>query len=103
MPVSDTTIVCGVDFGTTYSGFAMGHRKDKDGKVTGQYDWKGQPVKYCKTLTQLFYEKAEDGHWTAKKWGWAALKEVCHSHVGMMHRCSGTVGLIMGWRDCKDS
>jgi hypothetical protein len=52
-------VVVGLDFGTTYSGFAFAHMSDPDHIYTF-YDWpmqtKGGGRPYCKTITGLYYK-----------------------------------------------
>ncbi|EFJ24727.1 hypothetical protein SELMODRAFT_414734 [Selaginella moellendorffii] len=71
--------VVGLDFGTTYSGFAYAHRIDtKD--VNLLYDWPCSPRPYCKTQTSLFYTPGrEDDSFKLEDWGWAATKKFMES------------------------
>lgn len=54
-------VVVGVDFGTTFSGFAYAHKSDPD-NIHTFYEWpmqlKGGGKPYCKTQTSLYYVPA---------------------------------------------
>lgn len=70
-------VVVGLDFGTTFSGFAYAHIAEPD-EVFNFQAWPdenlggGRP--YCKTKTALFYDVNEDGGvGELKGWGWSAL------------------------------
>lgn len=56
--VQESKLVVGLDFGTTFSGFAYALRADLD-KVYTFYDWpmqsEGGGLAYCKTQTSLLY------------------------------------------------
>lgn len=68
-------VVVGLDFGTTFSGFAYAHTSAPDDIFT-QYDWpmfeQGGGKSYCKTLTGVYYESGSDGKLVFKSWGWPA-------------------------------
>lgn len=68
-------VVVGVDFGTTYSGFAFAHIS-KPHEVNKYLEWAdsraaGAPP-YCKTQTSLYYKYLEDGSYVLSAWGWPA-------------------------------
>lgn len=70
-------VAVGLDFGTTFSGFAYAHISEPS-KVFTFYEWPeqasggGQP--YCKTQTSLYYSK-DDNNIKLESWGWPALVE----------------------------
>ncbi|KAL2652357.1 hypothetical protein R1flu_020485 [Riccia fluitans] len=87
-------IVVGVDFGTTFSGFAFALVSDAQ-KVYCFYDWPGQTAAggkyYCKTQTSLRYTTGDDntpaGEFQLQDWGWnatinhrKALQQQQHAH-----------------------
>lgn len=53
---STARVVVGVDFGTTFSGFAYAHVDSRD-DIHKHYEWEGaseaNAMAYCKTLTSL--------------------------------------------------
>jgi hypothetical protein len=68
--------VIGLDFGTTYSGFAYA-RMEEDPYIHVYYDW---PLKqneriYCKTVTGLYYKRAGPGRLECASWGYSARSE----------------------------
>ena len=71
----DPRVVVGLDFGTTFSGFAYAHTSAPDDIFT-QYDWpmyeQGGGKSYCKTLTGAYYERSSDGALGFHSWGWPA-------------------------------
>jgi hypothetical protein len=74
--------VIGLDFGTTYSGFAYARVSD-DPDIHVYYDWprKGNEKPYCKTLTGLYYKRTEPGHLDCASWGYSARSEYMdHRH-----------------------
>ncbi|KAL2919377.1 hypothetical protein HK105_201021 [Polyrhizophydium stewartii] len=62
--------VVGIDFGTTYSGFAWASVEQPD-EVRGYNDWENQPsnTPYCKTITSIRYRREPDGTYTPVYWG----------------------------------
>lgn len=79
-------VVVGVDFGTTFSGFAFCLKSDP-GTVHSFYEWpnqaKGGSKPYCKTQTSLLYlvkkgsrgreaASLRDSDYELKSWGWSA-------------------------------
>ena len=69
-------VAVGLDFGTTFSGFAYAHISEPS-KVFTLYEWPeqasggGQP--YCKTQTSIYYSKDENDVLKLESWGWPAL------------------------------
>ncbi|CAM6111814.1 unnamed protein product [Calypogeia fissa] len=73
---SATLVVVGVDFGTTFSGFAFA-LTSKPEDVHKVYDWPDLGPAggghYCKTQTSLLYEgDASSGSYILKDWGYSA-------------------------------
>ncbi|KAG0593064.1 hypothetical protein KC19_1G303000 [Ceratodon purpureus] len=72
-------VVVGLDFGTTYSGFAFAHISDPE-KVYTYYDYPraGGEKPYCKTLTASYYKAlppapgSKKGRWQLHSWGYPA-------------------------------
>ena len=74
--------VIGLDFGTTYSGFAYARVSD-DPDIHVYYDWprKGNEKPYCKTLTGLYYKRTEPDLLECASWGYSARSEyIDHRH-----------------------
>ncbi|KAG0579312.1 hypothetical protein KC19_4G089700 [Ceratodon purpureus] len=77
--VQEAKIIVGLDFGTTFSGFAYALRSDPDTIYTF-YDWPMQAasggIPYCKTQTSLLYADAREtspGLFELRDWGWPAF------------------------------
>ncbi|KAG0579406.1 hypothetical protein KC19_4G096200 [Ceratodon purpureus] len=68
--------VIGLDFGTTYSGFAYA-RMEEDPQIHVYYEWplKENERHYCKTLTGLYYKRAGPGRLECASWGYSARTE----------------------------
>ena len=68
-------VVVGLDFGTTFSGFAFAHTTDPE-KIYTFYDYPnaGGEKPYCKTLTGIYYKQV-GGKWQFKSWGYPARSE----------------------------
>lgn len=68
--------VIGLDFGTTYSGFAYA-RMEEDPYIHVYYDWplKQNERSYCKTVTGLYYKRAGPGRLECASWGYSARSE----------------------------
>ena len=67
----------GLDFGTTFSGFAFAHTTATD-KVYTYFDYPkagGAEKPYCKTLTGIYYKNMGPGKWEFKAWGYPARAE----------------------------
>jgi molecular chaperone DnaK (HSP70) len=66
-------VVVGLDFGTTFSGFAYAHTADPE-MIYTYYDYpKASGEKpYCKTLTASYYKQTDAGGWELKSWGYPA-------------------------------
>jgi hypothetical protein len=82
---SNVRVVVGLDFGTSRSGYAYAFVDD--GRIVVKTEWRGQPVLYCKTLTQLLY--GPDG---VEAWGWEALHRLVQlrqrkqaQHYSLLH------------------
>lgn len=71
-------LIVGLDFGTTYSGFAFAHIHEKE-KIYTFYDYPraGYEKPYCKTLTGMYYKRQSEpgGKWHLKSWGHPARAE----------------------------
>ncbi|CAM6113939.1 unnamed protein product [Calypogeia fissa] len=69
--LEDPKIAVGIDFGTTFSGFAYALMSDPE-KVYTFYDWPSQAAagakSYCKTQTSLWYNDNSE----LQDWGWPA-------------------------------
>ena len=68
-------VIIGLDFGTTFSGFAYAHTTDPE-MVYSYFDYpKASGEKpYCKTLTASYYKHTQGG-WQLKSWGFPARVE----------------------------
>ncbi|OKH41616.1 chaperone protein [Calothrix sp. HK-06] len=64
------SVVVGIDFGTSRSGYAYAFIDDK--KIIGKTDWSGAPAPYPKTLTQILYSPNR----TVEAWGFDAKKRL---------------------------
>ena len=76
MAHSKPRLVVGLDFGTTFSGFAYAHITEPD-MVYTFFDYNkagGAGKPYCKTLTASYYKKV-GGTWQFKSWGYPARAE----------------------------
>ncbi|RUS26370.1 hypothetical protein BC938DRAFT_470859, partial [Jimgerdemannia flammicorona] len=49
-------LVVAIDFGTTYSGYAIVHIGDSSNIVECKYLWPDQPARYPKNITALIYK-----------------------------------------------
>ncbi|KAG0611676.1 hypothetical protein M758_7G157500 [Ceratodon purpureus] len=75
MAHSKPRVVVGLDFGTTYSGFAFAHVSAPDKVYTFfEYPKAGPEKPYCKTLTGSYYKNV-GGVWRFKSWGYPARAE----------------------------
>jgi hypothetical protein len=59
--VSLQNIICAIDFGTSRSGY--GYMLMNGEKVVNEQSWDDSSEPYCKTLTQLLYEKEKVIAW----------------------------------------
>lgn len=90
MSLSKPRVVVGLDFGTTFSGFAFAHITDPD-KVYTFFEYpkgKGTEKPYCKTLTGSYY-KQSGGVWQFKSWGYPARAELARD-VQALHKFRAT-------------
>lgn len=75
---SEPKVVVGLDFGTTFSGFAFANTSEPD-KIYTFFDYPkaGGEKPYCKTLTASYYKIQADsnGKWAFKSWGYPARAE----------------------------
>lgn len=69
------TIVVGIDFGTSRSGYAYAFLDDK--KIIPRTQWFGQNVPYVKTLTHILYSPDCKKTW----WGYEARKELASKRM----------------------
>jgi molecular chaperone DnaK (HSP70) len=62
--------VVGLDFGTTYSGFAYAKASDPE-HIHVYYDWpsRNSEKPYCKTLTGIYYTEGKQGKLQCATWG----------------------------------
>ncbi|KAG0557508.1 hypothetical protein M758_11G132600 [Ceratodon purpureus] len=77
--LSKPRVIVGLDFGTTFSGFAFAHISEPE-KVYTHYDFpkSGGEKPYCKTLTASYYKKQsgpEGETWEFRSWGYPARAE----------------------------
>ena len=91
MAHSKPRVVVGLDFGTTFSGFAFAHITDPE-KVYTFFEYPkagGGEKPYCKTLTASYY-KNNGGTWQFRSWGYPARAEYGHDLLAKRkHRMSG--------------
>ncbi|KAG0618894.1 hypothetical protein M758_4G099400 [Ceratodon purpureus] len=68
-------VVVGLDFGTTFSGFAFAHITEPE-KIYTFYEYPNSTGErpYCKTLTGIYYKEI-GGKWVFKSWGFPARGE----------------------------
>jgi hypothetical protein len=82
--LAPSRVIVGLDFGTTYSGFAFALRpkpeqlaEKNDVRVYGFWDWPGQSEyigrPYCKTTTTCLYEKVPNGLYKLRACGYPAV------------------------------
>ncbi|XP_024390872.1 uncharacterized protein [Physcomitrium patens] len=71
---SEAKVVVGLDFGTTFSGFAFAH-KAKPTEIYTFYEWPRATKPYCKTLSGIYYEPGDGSTTQIKSWGFPALHE----------------------------
>lgn len=77
MSLSKPRVVVGLDFGTTFSGFAFAHITEPE-KVYTFFEYPqggGNEKPYCKTLTGSYYKQTRPGVWQFKSWGNPARAE----------------------------
>lgn len=71
--------VVGIDFGTTYSGFAYASRSsDASPQIYVRYDWPSKTNNekpYCKTLTSLYYQQTSPEQLECTSWGHLARSD----------------------------
>ena len=91
MADSKRHVVVGLDFGTTFSGFAFAHITDPE-QVFTFLDYPtsgGGKLTDCKTLTASYY-KNNGGTWQFRSWSYPARAEYAHDLQAMRkHRMSG--------------
>jgi len=77
--LSEPRVIVGLDFGTTFSGFAYAHVTKRDDIFTYyNYAMVGGEKPYCKTLTGSYYKEqggAGSRNWVFKSWGYPARAE----------------------------
>ena len=75
---SGGSVIVGLDFGTTFSGFAYTH-EDDPGKIYLFQEWpeqgSGGGLVYCKTQTSLYYAPNDQGKLQLRSYGWPASVE----------------------------
>ena len=76
MPNSGKEWVVGLDFGTTYSGFAYAKASDPE-HIHVYYDWpsRNSEKPYCKTLTGIYYNEDKAGKLQCASWGHIARSD----------------------------
>lgn len=69
--VLEAKVVVGLDFGTTYTGFAYSFKKSGGRDIYTFYDYAAMPKPYCKTMTVLYYKPSREhpGGWRLQSWG----------------------------------
>ncbi|KAG0590424.1 hypothetical protein M758_1G094100 [Ceratodon purpureus] len=72
--LAEAKVVVGLDFGTTFSGYAFAHTS-KPNEILTFYDWPRPMKPYCKTLTAVYYEPGDGAVAQLKSWGFPALHE----------------------------
>ncbi|KAG0629702.1 hypothetical protein M758_1G123700 [Ceratodon purpureus] len=85
MANSRPRVIVGLDFGTTYSGFAFAHISDPE-KVYNFFDYPkggGAEKPYCKTLSGSYYKDVGAGVWQFKSWGFPARAEYTKDIMAM--------------------
>ncbi|CAK9194880.1 unnamed protein product [Sphagnum jensenii] len=101
--VSEARVVVGLDFGTTYSGYAFAH-KSRPQDIFTYCEWEGAPPKpYSKTASDIYYKPAgfvtANGNFQYSSWGYPALAEfqrdsVVAARTGRAHS-SAVVGTYL--------
>jgi molecular chaperone DnaK (HSP70) len=71
---TEARVIVGLDFGTTYSGYAFAHKSEPKDIFTF-YDWAGAPKPYCKTITGIYYKQMANGELRFRSWGYPARTE----------------------------
>lgn len=75
MSSNQPRVIVGLDFGTSFSGFAFAHTTESD-TIYCYYDYPGlRGSTYCKTLTASYYKQNLQGVWEFKSWGYQARAE----------------------------
>lgn len=75
-------VVVGLDFGTTYSGFAFAF-KTNPADIYTHAVWPQSDLRnYCKTKTELFYSRDSRGNLTLKSWGCKASADQIREEAG---------------------
>ncbi|PKK64592.1 hypothetical protein RhiirC2_97920 [Rhizophagus irregularis] len=69
MSISDYKVIVGIDFGTTHSGFAYTHTKNKEKEIFTHTDWQDYAGRF-KVPTVLLYD---DDLKSVQSWGFSAL------------------------------
>ena len=93
------TIVVGLDFGTTFSGFAFAEKGDLSTAPRFFVDWlplaadsvEGTLKPYRKTSSSLYYTPKADGHLKLKNWGWSAKMRHANA-LDLRDAVSGALG-----------
>lgn len=75
--------VVGIDFGTTFSGFAYAQNKANCDNIYVYQDWpkqiEGHGRPFLKTRSSLLYTRNEGGDYQLQQWGWEAVTEYADS------------------------
>lgn len=98
-------VVVGLDFGTTYSGFAFAHITEPN-QIYTHYDYpKAGAVEkpYCKTLTASYYKKQAGGSLQLQSWGYPARSQYAqdithaarHQHANRIPREDQLLGTYL--------
>lgn len=98
--VDEPKVVVGLDFGTSFSGFAYALRADPD-KIFIFYDWpkqaEGGGLRYCKTKTNLlYYAGASDDPeetFELRDWGWPAFVRYTSANLSVAESDGSTTDL----------
>lgn len=83
-------VVVGLDFGTTFSGFAFANVSEPD-KIYTFFDYPkaGGEKPYCKTLTASYYKIQPGSSWCFKSWGYPARGEYERDMMAARRRANG--------------
>lgn len=80
-------VVVGLDFGTTYSGFAFAFKTSPADIYTHAVWPQSELRNYCKTKTELFYSRDSTGNLTLTSWGCKASADQIREQTAL--RCDG--------------
>lgn len=88
-------VVIGLDFGTTYSGFAFAF-KTSPADIYTHHVWPQSELRnYCKTKTELFYSRDSKGNLTLKSWGCRASADQIREQTALPNDGGLAVGELV--------